>query len=44
LLLLDPDWQIQRRYSHPVSRLLKLTPNTLMIAREDGVLDILRVD
>ena len=44
LLLLDHDWQIQRRYPHPVSRLLRLTPDTLMIAREDGVLDILGVE
>ena len=44
LLLLDSDWQICRTYPHPVARLLKLTPDTLMIVREDGILDILGVN
>ncbi|HVU14912.1 MAG TPA: hypothetical protein VHD90_26740 [Phototrophicaceae bacterium] len=44
LFLLDADWQTERVYAHPVARLLRLSDDRLMAAREDGILDVLEVD
>lgn len=41
LLILDHDWQIQHRYSVPARRMLRLTGEKLVIAREDGALEML---